>query len=85
MAMYFNVYQAVCYDADSVLEEGGPVKFFVLVRCMYGLLRSAASSQVRAGRRSAGSYSRLVQIDGDAVSMTDAGYPKLQGLGEEGE
>lgn len=35
-----------------------------------------------AGYRSAGSYSRPVQIDGDAVSMTEGGYPKLQGLGE---
>lgn len=41
MAMYFTVlYQAVCYDADGVLGEGGVGSgISVLVRCMYGLLR----------------------------------------------
>ena len=32
-----------------------------------------------AGQQGAGSYSRPVQIDRDAVSMTEAGHPKLQG------
>lgn len=58
---------------------------FVLVRCAYGLLRLTTSFQVGAGRRPqvAGSYPRPAQIDGDVVSMTEAGYPKLQRLGEE--
>lgn len=52
MAMYLTaMYQAVCYDADGVLGEGGGGRF-VLVRCMYGLPRSTARCQVGAGRRS---------------------------------
>lgn len=56
-------YQAICYDADSVLGEGGEgvgSGIFVLVRCMCGLLRSATSSQagrsvqVAAGRSQVG-------------------------------
>lgn len=86
MAMYLTaMYQAVCYDADGVLGGGGGR--FVLVRCMYGLLRSTARCQVGAGRRSQVTGRQdLVhgrsKIDGDAVSMTEGGYPKLQGLGE---
>lgn len=83
MAMYLSVmYQAACYDADGVLEDGGGGRIFVLVRRVgcSGRLPAPRSVQV-AAPRSAGSYSRPVQIDGDAVSMTEPGYPKLQGLG----
>lgn len=60
----------------------GGRRISVLVRCVdcSGRLPAPRSVQV-AGHRSAGSCSRPVQTDGDAVSMTEPGYPKLQGLG----
>lgn len=64
---------AMTWTACCKKEVGSGI--FVLVRCTYGVLRSTTSFQVVAGQqiaghRWAGSYSRPVQIDGDAVSMT---------------
>lgn len=78
MAMYFTVmYQTKQYamTRTACWEKGVGGGILVLVRCMYGLLRLTTSFQVVAGQqiaghRWAGSYSRPVQIDGDAVSMT---------------
>lgn len=94
MAMYFTIkYQAVCYDADSVLGEGGGwvVESSVLASQMYvraaqvgyqlpGRSVGRCRSQL-AGHRSAGSYSRPVQIDGDAVSMTRGRASEVAGTG----
>lgn len=45
MAMYLSVmYQAACYDADGVLEDGGWANLCASQTC--GLLRSTTSSQV---------------------------------------
>ena len=54
------------------------------------LLLVQASSQVSDEGRSAGHRAQdlihgRARIDGDAVSMTDAAHPKLQGLVEEGK